>query len=131
MDSWSTTLSSAFLAGPHYGQETLTESLQAFSDWQISIKTLTAEGDKVFSRCKCEATHSGQMFGLAPTEKHVSWTANYVLRIDYGRIAEITAEEEMLDVMTQLGAAPPPTWPDSFVISVRGGQCPAMRFRRS
>ena len=95
------------------GREAFKEGLQhwrtAFPDWRISIERLIAEYDKVDIRWSSEATHSGPLMGIAPTRKRVSWTANDVLRIENGRIAEITAEEDMLALVRQLGAAPEPT----------------------
>jgi steroid delta-isomerase-like uncharacterized protein len=98
---------------PIKGREIFNKSLQywqaAFPDWRISIKKLTAEDDKVVCHWKCEATLQRTLMGMAPTEKRVSWTANDVFRIENGRIAEITAEEDMIALMRQLGAAPEPT----------------------
>ena len=96
------------------GREAFKEGLRhwrtVFPDWRISIEQLIAEDDKVTSRWRCEATHSGQqLMGISPTGKRVSWTANAVLRIENGRIAELTAEVDMLALMRQLGAAPEPT----------------------
>jgi ketosteroid isomerase-like protein len=77
------------------GREEFKEALQhwraAFPDWRISIERLTAEDDswediKVVVRWTCQ--------GSATTGKRVNWTANVVVRIENGRIAEITDGEE-------------------------------------
>jgi predicted ester cyclase len=95
------------------GREAFKQGLRhwqmALSDWRISIEQLIAVRDKVVGHWRCEATHSGPLMGVAPTGKRVSWTANDVLRIENGKITEITAEEDVIAIMRQLGAAPEPT----------------------
>jgi steroid delta-isomerase-like uncharacterized protein len=94
------------------GKEAFKERLQhwraAFPDWRVSIEELIAECDKVAVRWRCEATHRGPLKDIAPTGKRVNWTANDILRIENGRIAESTVEQDMLGLMRQLGAAPEP-----------------------
>jgi steroid delta-isomerase-like uncharacterized protein len=78
------------------GREAFKEILKhwrtAFPDGRISIERLTGEDDKVVGCWTGEATHSAPIMGIAATKKRVSWTANVILRIENGRIAEITAE---------------------------------------
>ena len=94
------------------GREAFKEGLRhwqmAFSDRQNSIEQLIAVRDKVVGYWRCEATHSGPLMGISPTGKRVSWTANNVFRIENRKITEITAEEDMLAITRQLGAAPEP-----------------------
>jgi predicted ester cyclase len=47
--------------------------------------------------------------GIAATGKRVSWTANVILRIENGRIAEMAADGDMVGLMRQLEATPEPT----------------------
>jgi predicted ester cyclase len=80
-----------------------------FPDWRTSIERLTADDDKVVGCCTCEARHSARLMGIVATGKWLSWTANVILRIENGRITEVTAEGEMLDLMRQLESAPEST----------------------
>ncbi len=93
---------------PIQGREAFKEGLQhwrsAFPDWHITIEELIAEGDKVAGRWTVRGTHRGPLMGIPPTGKQVSWTANDIFRIANGKIAENTAEEDMLTLMRQLGA---------------------------
>jgi steroid delta-isomerase-like uncharacterized protein len=87
----------------------LAEWQAAFPDWEISIEELIAEGDKVAGRWRCRGTHRGPLMGIAPTGRRVSWTANDIFRIEAGRIAENTAEEDIAGLLRQLGASRPAT----------------------
>jgi steroid delta-isomerase-like uncharacterized protein len=97
---------------PIEGRDAFKQGLQewreAFPDWRITIEELIAEGDKVAGRWRCKGTHLGPLMGIPATGKRVTWTANDILRIEAGRIAENTAEEDMLGLMRQLGAIPEP-----------------------
>ena len=105
---------------PTEGREAFMQALQewrtAFPDWQVSIEQLIAEHDKVAGRWRCEATHLGPLMGIPATGKQVIWTANDILRIEQGKIAENTAEEDMLGLMGQLGAPPPSASPAEQVV---------------
>jgi predicted ester cyclase len=63
----------------------------------------------VAGRWRCEATYRGRLRDVASTGKRVSWTATNISRIGNGKIAETTAEEDILGLMRQLGDVPEPT----------------------
>jgi predicted ester cyclase len=63
-----------------------------------------AEGDRVVARISARATHTGELFGKAPTGKVVTMTGIAIHRIVDGRIAERWAEQS-LGVLEQLSIA--------------------------
>ena len=82
--------------------------LTAFPDMHAHIHDQVAEGDKVVTRKTFHATHKGEFFGIAPTDKEVRFDAIDIMRIDGGKIVEHWGEVDLLSLMQQLGAIPPP-----------------------
>ena len=60
----------------------------AFSDFQIGIEDLFAEGDKVAVRIAARGTHTNEMMGNAPTGKHIEWTGILIFWFREGKIAD-------------------------------------------
>jgi predicted ester cyclase len=79
---------------------------QAFPDTRHTIEDLVAEGDRVVARVSARATHTGELFGHAPTGRVVTLTSITVYRIVDGRIAERWSEQGS-GVLDQLGIVPP------------------------
>jgi predicted ester cyclase len=79
---------------------------QAFPDTTHTIEDLVAEGDRVVARISARGTHTGELFGHAPTGRVVTLTGITIYRIVEGRIAERWAEHG-LGVLDQLGIAAP------------------------
>jgi steroid delta-isomerase-like uncharacterized protein len=80
----------------------------AFPDLQTTIEDMIAEGDKVVTRWTVRGTHKGEIMGIAPTGKQVTMTGISIDRIEGGKIVEEWNEMDMLGMMQQLGAVPPP-----------------------
>jgi len=87
----------------------VTASFAAFSDVRCPVEDIIAEGDKVMVRWIWRATHKGEYMGIAPTGKQITMTGISILRIAAGKIAEEWGEMDMLGMMQQLGAVPPPS----------------------
>jgi predicted ester cyclase len=83
----------------------------AFSDVQITIDHLIAEGDMAAARLTIHAKHTGEYMGIAPTGKAITLTGIHMYRIEAGKIAEAWSEEDLLGLMQQLGAMPAMTPP--------------------
>jgi predicted ester cyclase len=66
----------------------LTGMSNAFSDLQLEIDDLVAEGDSVVARWRMEATHSGSLMGESPTGKRISSRGLTYYRLVNGRILE-------------------------------------------
>ena len=81
---------------------------RAFPDTRHTIEDLVAEGDRVVARISARGTHTGELFGHAPTGRVVTQTAIAIYRIVNGQIVERWAEQA-LGILDQLGVpAPPP-----------------------
>ena len=81
---------------------------EAFADVSCVAEDIVAEGDKVASRWTWRGTHKGEFMGVAATGKPVVMTGIGINRIAGGKIAEEWCEMDMMAMMQQLGAIPPP-----------------------
>lgn len=80
----------------------------AFPDIQVTIQDQIAVGDKVWSRKTFNGTHQGEFMGIPPTNKPVEIKVIDIHRVVDGKIIEHWAVADMLGLMQQLGAFPPP-----------------------
>lgn len=80
----------------------------AFPDVHAEIEDLLVDGDKVIERTTARATSKGVFNGVPPTDKPVQWTEIHIYRLERGKIAEHWGEIDLLGLMAQLGAIPPP-----------------------
>ena len=81
----------------------------AFADVSCATEDVVAEGDKVAGRWTWRGTHKGEFMGVAPTGKQVTLTGICINRVVDGKIVEEWGEMDMLGLMQQLGAVPPPS----------------------
>jgi predicted ester cyclase len=65
-----------------------------------------AAGDKVVVRWHLTGTHQGELLGIAPTGKPLSFTGITIHRLVDGKIAELWVEEDWLGALRQLGVDP-------------------------
>jgi steroid delta-isomerase-like uncharacterized protein len=80
----------------------------AFPDLQFKIEDTISQDDRVVIRWSSRGTHRGELMGLAPTGKVVSVTGISIDRFADGKIVESWTNWDVLGLMRQLGAAPPP-----------------------
>ena len=59
----------------------------AFPDFHNQLEDLVAEGDKVVARLTYTGTHRGEIFGLAPTGRAITYPGIAVFRISGDKIA--------------------------------------------
>ena len=59
-----------------------------FPDAQHEIRDIFSQGDKVVARIYSKATHTGEVFGIAPTGRQVELEGIAIYRIESGKIAE-------------------------------------------
>ncbi len=78
----------------------------AFPDLHYTVEELVAEGDKVV-RYTGRGTHRGELWGIPPTGKQMSYTGILIWRFAEGKIAEHWAEPDRLGLMQQLGVISP------------------------
>ena len=79
----------------------------AFPDVHYTIHDVIAEGEKATVRWTASGTQKGEVFGIPPTGKHVTWTGINIFRIVDGKIVEMWFEGNILGIYRQLGAYPP------------------------
>ena len=93
------------------GLETLKQHIAKHSiglpDWRWVIDDIIAEGDKVVVCWKASATHTGEWWGIPPTDKKVEWAGMSCLRIADGKIAEQRVHWSAFWFHQQLGTIPP------------------------
>ena len=78
------------------------------SDLKVTLEDMVAEGDKVAVRWKGNSKHTGEYMGIPPTGKQLSMTGISIARIEGSKIAEEWGEMDMMGLMQQIGAFPPP-----------------------
>jgi predicted ester cyclase len=76
----------------------------AFPDVRVEREFFLVDGDIVVERAKAAATHQGDLMGMSPTGKKVTWTELHAYRVETGQITEVWSEADFMGVMVQLGA---------------------------
>lgn len=87
-------------------KQIVTSFRNAFPDLRITIEEQVAEDDLVCSRTTTRGTHKGNIFGIAPTGKLVSMTGLTMVRIVGGRVMESWVKNDVIGLLSQLGAVP-------------------------
>ena len=80
----------------------------ALPDLNAQEQDIVAQGDTVAVRFVVEATHEGDLLGIAPTGRKVRWDAVDVYRLRDGKICEEWAADDMTALLHQVGAYTPP-----------------------
>lgn len=76
----------------------------AFPDLHHIVKEQIAENDKVASIIKVYGTHKGDFQGIAPTGKQVTFEDFMITHIQGGKVVELWAQFDALNLLQQLGA---------------------------
>ena len=79
--------------------------LSAFPDIHYSVEDSLQVGDRAAVRWSATATHTGTLFGLAPTQKKVNMIGITIFRVEKGQVAELWDVWDEAGLMKQLGAA--------------------------
>jgi predicted ester cyclase len=79
----------------------------AFPDIYSRVEDTVAEGDTVLIRWSGGGSNSGPIFGIPATQKPITVRGMDWLRIEAGQIVEHWSNSDDLDMMRQLGVAPP------------------------
>ncbi len=94
------------------GVENVTAMLSAFigalPDLHAAEQDAVAMEDTVAVRFVVEATHRGNLLGIAPTGRRVRWDAIDIYRLANGMIVEEWADDDSTAILHQVGAYPPP-----------------------
>jgi len=79
-----------------------------FPDLHHDILDLVTEGDKVAVRYNIIGTHKGELQGIPPTGKEVSFSAMDFITLIDGKVAEEWEIPDTMGLMQQIGAIPTP-----------------------
>ena len=91
-------------SGPEGVKEVVSMFRSGVPDLKVVIEDMIAEDDRVATRYALEGTHGGDLFGVAPTGRHLSIKSMTVERLSEGKIVEHWRVTDELDMMRQLGA---------------------------
>jgi steroid delta-isomerase-like uncharacterized protein len=80
----------------------------AFPEQTTVVQDVLAEGGKVAVRHTHNVVHGGVFVGMPPTGKKASVEGIEIFRIENGKIAEMWHQDDLLSLLIQLGAVPPP-----------------------
>jgi len=94
------------------GAENLVGLLRGFigalPDLNAHEQDIVADGDTVVLRLVVEATHQGDLLGIAATGRRVRWDAVDVYRLRDGKISEEWAADDLTAILHDVGAYTPP-----------------------
>jgi predicted ester cyclase len=93
--------------GPEGIKEIVSMFRAGFPDLGITIDEQVAEGDLVCSRATLRGTHPGVLFGIPGTGKAVTMPGLTMVRIIDGRLVESWVKNDVMGLMSQLGAGAP------------------------
>jgi steroid delta-isomerase-like uncharacterized protein len=91
-------------SGPEGVKEVVRMFRSGVLDLRVLIEDMIAEDDRVATRYALEGTHGGDLFGVAPTGRHLTIKSMTVERLSGGKIVEHCRVTDELDMMRQLGA---------------------------
>jgi len=77
----------------------------AFPDFHNAIEEISAEDDRVIARTLYHGTHRGEIFGVAPTGKSITYSGAAFFRIEDGKIAHGWVLGDIVSLLRQLGAS--------------------------
>jgi steroid delta-isomerase-like uncharacterized protein len=81
----------------------------AFSDVEVEIDDLIAEGDRVVDRITVRGRHQGEFMGIPASGKRFVMQEMHIARIVDGKIVERWTQVDMLGLLQQIGAMPAPS----------------------
>jgi steroid delta-isomerase-like uncharacterized protein len=98
------------LPGPIQGAEVFKEVLagvrSGLPDIKIEIGNVIAEGDFVVAPWTISGTHLGDLMGIPPSGRRVTWGGVTIYRIEDGKVVDERGEEDGLGLLRQIGAIP-------------------------
>ena len=76
-----------------------------FPDLQMSVQDAFASGDKAAIRWQMQGTHTANLFGIPPSNKHVTVNGISIVQAKDGKIVEDWVAEDTMGLMQQIGVA--------------------------
>ena len=77
----------------------------AFPDMKMTLDDLIAEDEKVVNRFTCTGTHKGDLMGIPPTGKKVTWNGIGIHHFANGKMIESWIYADVLGILHQLGVS--------------------------
>jgi predicted ester cyclase len=72
-------------------------------DLHVTVDLWILKGDLVTTIVSFTGTHQGEMMGIAPTNKVVTWSHIDIHRVTNGKIVEVWHNVPMSDILAQIG----------------------------
>jgi predicted ester cyclase len=79
--------------------------LAGLSDIEVTVDELLADGDRVAVATTTRGTHTGELFGVAPTGRAITVTGIDLVRVEAGRIVEHRGLTDTVGLLRQLHAS--------------------------
>jgi predicted ester cyclase len=79
---------------------------RVFSDQRWEIHQVIGEGDTVVLHATHHGRHTGDLMGIAPTNREVAYPYVHIVRFRDGKIAEHWGVRDDMALMRQLGVLP-------------------------
>jgi predicted ester cyclase len=99
------------LPGRHHGPDAFKRVIgmwrSAFHDLHMTIEHLVAEGDFVANHFTTRGTHTGMLFGQAPTGRTIEVESQELHRVADGLVAETWVCNDVPSILMQLGLEMP------------------------
>lgn len=87
------------------GLKSFVQALRAaLSDMEATVERVVVDGDELAFRWRITGTHSGEFMGIPPSGNRIETTGNDVGLMREGKVVERWCEQDMLSLLTQLGA---------------------------
>ncbi|HEY6901884.1 MAG TPA: ester cyclase [Puia sp.] len=77
---------------------------KGFPDLRVQILDQIAEGDLVATRKRITGTHTGEIFGIPPSNKKVEIRVIDIIRLQNGQYVEHWGESNFSDILKQIAA---------------------------
>ena len=84
----------------------LTGTFEFFPDFSIVLNDLISEGEKVAFRATINATHGGEIFGVAPSGKQLTWGAMGIVLAKDNKMTEFWWMPDLFTLMDQFNLVP-------------------------
>ena len=92
---------------PECEKDLVRQDRVAFPDGTATVDDQIAEGDKVLTRWRFRATHTGPLYGNPASGHAISVSGFHVHRIVDGKIVEVWALGDFYSLLQQMGPLPP------------------------
>ena len=93
--------------GPEGIKPIIRSFMQAFPDVQITVHDMIQEPGRIGVRAEITGTHKGELFGIGPTGKKVTFRLHEFHALDGKRVTTTWHMEDWFGLFLQLGQFPP------------------------